>query len=160
MKASELKQSNYPNFPEFKKWGIDLSNVDAALILALQSIRTTYGIPITPSPLQDAWSRTTGSKTSRHYAVGRLSDAGDVFPEREKILDLWLQVQELDYIGGIGLYVDTKGPDGKPWPMMHIDLRPNRLLWTSDVVYKERKYYYFKQDYFWEIVGRITGGYY
>jgi|GEM_PF-1339450 hypothetical protein len=159
MKASELKQSDYPNFPEFKKWGIDLSDVDAALITTLQSIRTTYGIPITPSPLQEAWSRKKGS-TSRHYAVGRLSDAGDIFPQRERVLDLWLQIQQRGDIGGIGLYVDTKGVDGKPWPMMHIDLRPDRLLWTSDIVYGERKYYYFKQDYFWEIVGRIAGGYY
>lgn len=160
MKASELKQNDYPNFPEFKKWGIDLSDVDAALITTLQSIRTTYGIPITPSPLQEAWSRKKGSIKSRHYAVGRLSDAGDIFPQRERVLDLWLQIQQWGQIGGIGLYVDTKGIDGNPWPMMHIDLRPNRLLWTSDIVYGERKYYYFKQDYFWEIVGRIAGGYY
>jgi len=159
MKASELKQSDYPNFPEFKKWGIDLSDIDAALITTLQSVRTTYGSPITPSPLQEGWSRMNGSKTSRHYAVGRLSDAGDIFPDRDRVLDLWLQIQQRGDIGGIGLYVDTNGVDGKPWPMIHIDLRLDRLLWTSDILRGKRKYHYFPSEGFWDVVERIIEGY-
>ena len=158
MPASLLREkTDYPNFPEFRKYGIDLSFVEAGLITTLQNIREDTGIPITPSPVKGAWYRLDGSKTSRHYAVGRLSDAGDIFPQKDRVLDLWLMVQEVTQLGGIGLYADTNGPDGKPWSMMHIDLRVGRLLWASELIGKERKYYYLPGEsrLFWKVVEKV-----
>lgn len=120
-------------FPEFKKFGIDLNRVEPALIEALIDIRTMSGIPITPSPVIAGWYRNDGSKTSRHYAVGRKSDAGDIFPTRSRALDLWLVILSHPRINGIGLYTDTKGIDGKPQIMIHIDTRPGkRVMWIRD----------------------------
>jgi hypothetical protein len=69
--------------------------------------------------------------------VGRLSDAGDIFPVRGGLLKCWLRAQEISEINGLGLYCDTKGPDGRAWPMMHFDLRPApRMFWVRiDSVY-------------------------
>ncbi len=134
MNAAELKQSiHYPNFPEFEQFGIDLSLTEADLILALQKVRNLSGIPITPSPLQGAWSRTSGSETSRHYAVNRKSDAGDVFPRRGRGTEVWLTAQQVPEINGFGLYLDKRGTDGKPWIMFHLDLRTRpRRFWVTD----------------------------
>ena len=134
MKASDLiQQEHYPNFPEFRKYAIDLSLTDAEVILTLQRLRNVSRVPMTPSPLQGAWSRTTGSKTSRHYAIGRLADAGDFFPRRGRALYVWTVMQQLPEINGIGLYSDKKGPDGKPQIMIHMDLRtPTRIFWVTD----------------------------
>ncbi len=160
---------DYPNFPEFERCGIDLGLVRAELILTLQHLRTCSGIPLTPSPVSGAWGRLEGSATSRHWAVGRLSDAGDIFPAKGRTLDCWLAAQGMGDIGGIGLYVDTRGPDGTPWPMMHIDLRPGRLLWTSERRDAQRVYYYHtypdghtyqaaQGPDFWRVVDRIIRG--
>jgi len=154
MKASELDPQTYHNFPEFAEYGIPLELVSASLLVTLQGIRDKTGIPITPSPVHDGWARTDGSKTSRHYAVGRLSDAGDVFAARGRGLDLWLRLIETSNIGAIGLYADTNGPDGSPWLMIHLDLRSARqkVLWVRD-----ERYVYFHQDRvdFWRVVSEI-----
>jgi len=86
--ANTLTLADYSNFPEFKK--IDLSKVDAALIHQLQFLRKRSGVPMIPSPARGAWSRTWGSRGSRHYAIDRLSDAGDLFPERDRLMEVWL----------------------------------------------------------------------
>lgn len=131
MKASELSQKiDYPSFPEFRDFGIDMTKLDAALILKLQDLRSRTGIPVTPSPVIAGWYREGGSTTSRHYAVNRLSDAGDVFPARGKIMDFWLACVIDPHIGGVGFYMDTNGPDGRFWPMVHIDMRPQKALWV------------------------------
>lgn len=157
--ASALNQRyHYPNFPEFGEFGVDLSLVDADLLHVIQHLRTASGIPMTPSPTEGAWGRTSGSPGSRHYAVGRLSDAGDIFPKKGRVLDLWLAAQAFRHrlIGGIGLYADTRGPDGTPWPMIHLDLRPARLLWTSEVTHDRRVYYYqAAPEDFWRVVARV-----
>lgn len=157
--ASKLQEKHhYPDFPEYREYGIDLSLVDAELIHVLQHLRTDSRIPITPSPARGAWGRLTGSTGSRHYAIDRLSDAGDIFPQRGHVLDLWTAAQAFRprMIGGIGLYADTNGPDGQPWPMMHLDLRPERLMWASEKIDGLRKYYYQPiNSSFWRVVERI-----
>ena len=134
MRASELDPAtDYPSFPEFKKYGTPMDLIDADLILVLQRLRAMSGIPIIPSPDTEGWARTRGDHDSRHYAVDRLSDAGDIFPSRGRCLDLFLRAQQMQEIGGIGIYSDTRGPDGNPWPMIHIDLRPyyrKRTIWA------------------------------
>ena len=147
MKASELIfKEDYPNFPEFEKYRIPLDRVDANLIVVLQRLRTISGVPVYPSPDPEGWARTRGDKESRHYSIGRLSDAGDIFPARGYCIDLFLRAQELPEIGGIGIYSDTRGPDGNPWPMIHIDLRPHdrtRTIWTRTGAIYGRKGTYF-----------------
>ena len=148
--ASTLTSADYPNFPELKK--IDLSKVDAALIHQLQFLRKRSGVPLIPSPAHGAWSRTWGSHGSRHYAVDRLSDAGDLFPERDRLMEVWLYAVQMQEFGGIGLYFDTKGPDGKLWPMIHLDLRPGRLFWACHLDDGVRRYEYFPAGRFWEVI--------
>ena len=155
MKASELDPLVYHSFPEFAEYGIPLELVSAALITTLQHVRDKTGIPITPSPVHEGWARTSGSKTSRHYAVDRLSDAGDIFPARGRCLELWARLLETSNIGAVGLYSDTRGVDGAPWPMIHLDLRKTRqkVLWVRD-----GDYYYLPQNQidFWRVVSKIA----
>lgn len=91
------------------------------------------------NPRQDAWIRLTGSKSSRHYCIGRLSDAGDVFPNCNHRL-AWLKACKMPEIGGIGIYYDVK-LDGRPKVMLHLDTRPERVLWArvnGNYIYPER----------------------
>lgn len=154
MKASQLKPEDYPNFPEFARYNTPLHLLDRNIVLTLQSLRTRSGIPIHPSPHPEAWARTSGNVSSRHYAVGRLSDAGDVFPARGKAMELWLVAQQYERIGGLGLYSDTTGIDGFPWIMMHLDLRPStRTFWVRE----NGRYWYlhFEPREFWRAIGAI-----
>lgn len=153
MQAADLSyRVDYPHFPELRK--IDLREVDASLVSTLEDFRSTTGIPMIPSPLQGGWWRITGSETSRHYAKGRLSDAGDLFPKRGMALNAWMSALQYPAFGGVGIYVDTTGPDGKPWPMLHVDLRPRepgmKILWVRD-----GEYYYSYQKKFWDIINKI-----
>ncbi len=127
-----------------------LEFVDAELIRALSRFRQALGAPVTPSPVAAGWIREGGSHGSRHY-IGpirrdedgrpmstRLSTAGDVFPAGD-IRTAWLVALGMPEFGGIGVYVDTRGPSGTPQPMLHLDLRPGpRALWLRDA----RGYHY------------------
>jgi len=156
MKASELEPQTYHSFPEFAEYGIPLELMNAALLITLQDIRNKIGIPIIPSPVHDGWARTDGSRTSRHYAVGRLSDAGDIFAAKGQCLELWIRLQAVQNIGAVGLYIDTHGPDGSLWPMIHLDLRSARqkVLWVRS----GGEYFYLPQDQidFWRVVSRVA----
>jgi len=155
MRASQLVHFlDYPNFPEFRARGIDLSLTHADVILYLQRMRNIAGFPIYPGPYQANWGRTYGSITSEHYAVHRLSRAGDVFGERGKALNLWLLFQSFEKIKGIGIYADTKGVDGTPWPMLHFDLRDGyRVMWAHD----NDRYFYAHTcpREFWRVINKI-----
>ena len=147
-------RTEYPNFPEFERHGIDLSLSHARTILELQAIRNLGGFPIYPGGYQDNWGRRHGSSTSEHYAVGRLATAGDVFPVRGHALEFWWLALKRPRIGGLGLYADTDGLDGSPWVMVHFDLRDRpRLLWVRDY----HSYYYLHDDPrgFWRAFKKI-----
>lgn len=122
----------YPNFPEFQRHGIDLSLTHALTILELQAIRNKCGFPVYPGGYQSNWGRTYGSTTSEHYAVHRLATAGDVFPARGRVLCFWTHARNRLHVRGLGLYLDVNGPDGKPWVMVHFDLRDTHLFWIRD----------------------------
>jgi hypothetical protein len=129
MRASELDFTSLAHFApsEFPE-GV-LEHVDARLIQRLDEFRDRLGQPIYPSPLAAGWYRTTGSTGSRHYAVGRISDAGDIFPRGNAVNAVLVALRQRCW-GGIGIYFDTHGPDGTPWPMLHLDLRPGQqVLW-------------------------------
>ncbi|MCV6590780.1 MAG: hypothetical protein OIF57_17415 [Marinobacterium sp.] len=126
--AAELNFECVDHFGAHEWPGDALAHVDSELVLALDAFRDRLGHGVVPSPVVGGWYRLDGSKTSRHYAVGRLSDAGDVFP-RCDIRKALMVAQGCDWFGGIGVYLDTTGPSGKPEPMLHLDLRPGRVVW-------------------------------
>lgn len=114
-----------------------LDKLDGDLLIVLQRLRELWGNTIYPSTLEEGWVRTSGSKSSRHYAVNRKSDAGDIFPKGNTV-QFWFMCQAFPEIGGIGWYMDTNRTDKQPGPMIHIDLREKRLLWSRI----DGKYYY------------------
>src|SRR5690606_22508547 len=119
----------YPNFSPSEWPAGVLANMDARLIPALQRARTESGVRVKPSPVPGAHVRATGP--SRHSIQGgaRLSDATDLFIPGgwSDALAFWQAAQRDPEIGGIGLYINRQW--GGPMPMIHIDLRPQRLLW-------------------------------
>ncbi len=137
--ASQLHWNSIDNFSasEFKR--VDLTKLDECVILNAQSFREALGERVHPSPAKGAFVRTEGSSESRHYAVGRLCDAGDWFAEGH-IADSFLAAVSEGY-GGIGIYVDTEFRD-EPWPMIHLDNRNQKLFWICEKVDGEDVYTY------------------
>ena len=90
-----------------------------------------------PSPLAEAHVRAEGS--SRHSTKGntRLSDATDLFVSWKALWPIFNEAQRHSF-GGIGLYLDTH-LGGKDMPMIHLDMRSDRLIWVR---YKGVYYYY------------------
>ena len=98
------------------------------LIMALDQWREFLGFIVNPSPVSGALARFSGDSESRHYAVGRLSDAVDVFASCH-IRQAWLSAMRSKLWGGIGVYFDTQY-QGKSRPMLHLDLRPGpTVIW-------------------------------
>ncbi len=103
----------------------------------LQQFRVLLGRKIQPTTQKGGWYRLQDTtRTSRHYAVGRKSDAGDVFPEGS-IVTAWRVAVSMSVWGGIGIYFDTKW-NGVLRPMLHLDMRPlskqlpSPLWWCRD----------------------------
>lgn len=99
-------------------------------------LRIASGVPMAPSPLVEAHVRTKGS--SRHSLKGgqRLSDASDLFipSERTAVAKVLREALRISQIGGIGIYWDTN-----PSVMIHVDHRPERVLWIrvdGDYIYE------------------------
>jgi len=107
------------------------------LIYSLGKLRKLVGVRVFPSPVSGALARTYGSKNSQHYAVDRLSTASDVFIEGVP-MDILTLILFSGLFRGIGVYLDTTGPDGLPWVMFHIDLRLRKnthpLIWIYQKV--------------------------
>ena len=120
-KAIDLDWSSINHFSP-SEWPKDsLEHLNADVVLALDELRGRLGKAIYPTPLAGGWYRKRGSKTSRHYAEGRLSDAGDFFTDANT-LDALLHITSMPQIGGVGVYLDTFYRN-QSWPMFHIDLR-------------------------------------
>lgn len=130
MKAADLDFTrDVTHFAPSEFPGDALNHVDADLVLGLDELRDMLDSPILPSPVLAGWYRTSGSQNSEHYAVGRLSRAGDVFPDSNIVHALLTAMRQRAW-GGIGVYLDTTGPNGQPWPMLHLDLRRGeQVLW-------------------------------
>lgn len=127
--ASELHWDSLPDFSEHEFNHVDLTKIDERLILELQNFREKLGVAVMPSPNKGGWARESGSKTSRHYAIGRLCDAGDVFVDCDisHAFNVALQCK----FGAVGVYVDTNYR-GKPRPMLHLDMRAatTKKIWA------------------------------
>jgi len=113
---------------------------DPDLIYALQAFRTKVRRSIFPSPVAGALARFAGGTETQHY-VGdalhpiRKSTAVDIFVEGIPIANLFCLLSIIE-IKGVGIYLHTSGPDGKPWIMFHIDIRPDPLVWICEKVWK------------------------
>ena len=131
-KIKNFKKSDFPEDPD------QLAESD--LIYTLQELREFLKSPIYPSPAKGALARLSGSIRSQHYAVNRKSTAIDVFIEGIPI-DILVHILSFHKFNGIGFYPLTTGPNGKQWPMFHLDLRPvgfnerMPLIWIRDKVY-------------------------
>lgn len=91
------------------------------LVYKLQDLRNYLGNRIHPSPVEGSLARFSGSEDSRHYAVGRKSDAIDIFVEGYPLHN-WVLLLESRLFTGLGLYLDTEYNDND-WVMFHGDLR-------------------------------------
>jgi len=140
--ASQLDWNSIDNFSESEFAHTDLDKIDENIILELQTFRELLGHPITPSPNKNGWARESGSRTSYHYAIGRLCNAGDVFVGCH-IAEAFLCALRCKF-GGIGIYLDTTY-HGKTRPMLHVDLRPmsRQVMWLRDTIDGEEVYTYF-----------------
>ncbi len=139
--ASQLlwDKKTIPNFSKKEFSHTDLTLIDGAFILGVQSFRTMLGHSVFPSIHPDAFARLTGSYTSRHYAVDRLCNAGDFFPDCY-IGEAFLTALQCGF-GGIGIYLDTHFKDIE-WPMLHLDNRPlaERKVWIRETINGVQKY--------------------
>lgn len=142
LSASSLDWNLIENFSKTEFSHTDLMLIKGSLILELQAYRVLLGHKVFPSPNKNGWARESGSRTSRHFAIGRLCDAGDIFPDCH-IAEAFLAAVRCNF-GGIGIYLDTKYR-GEPKPMLHVDMRPmsNQVMWLRETIDGKEKYTYF-----------------
>lgn len=107
---------------------------DAAIPLRLES-----GIPIWPSQLPRAHVRQERSNSQHSTNEGeRLSTATDMHCRTyTQMMKLFGYAQRIDAIGGLGVYFATNTP------MIHIDIRQDRLLWVCTA---DKKYVYLSEN--------------
>jgi hypothetical protein len=141
----DLMNIDWTTTPYFKpeEWPDGtLEHMDGKLFEELFKLRAVSKKPMTPSPLYSAHVREVGNSRHSTQNYTRLSDATDMFLYSWKdAYTVWLQAVSMDF-GGIGLYVDTV-LDGKPRPMIHLDMRPNRILWIR---HNKNEYVYYHKD--------------
>lgn len=127
------------NFTEDEFSHVNLEDLSEDWVIELQNYRDILGCQIFLSPDPEAFCRYDGSKTSRHYAVGRLSNAGDVFPNCH-IAEAFLSALRTRF-GGIGVYLDTHFK-GQKMPMLHLDMRlvDNQAVWIRETINDKQVY--------------------
>lgn len=110
------------------------------LIYSLGKLRKLLDSIMRPSPVSGALARLYGKGTSQHYAIGRKSTASDVFIEGIPF-EIYSKILYSKLFTGIGIYLDTNGPDGLPWVMFHLDIRQMEypFVWISKKMYDPRK---------------------
>lgn len=123
---STIRPEEVPNFNLEKEFSKSIiTNVDANVLYFYQALRNKLPYGLIPSPLEEAWFRTKGSTTSRHFIKeGQLSLAGDMFIDRR--LEPLLVLSTMLALGanGAGVYLDTfYGTKETITPMLHFDLR-------------------------------------
>ncbi|AUR84351.1 hedgehog signaling/DD-peptidase zinc-binding domain protein [Vibrio phage 1.054.O._10N.261.52.A1] len=142
MKASQIK--HWPSNMQPNEWPTGtLDHMDADLFTdCVFPLRKISGVPMTPSSLFGAHVRhdDSGSRHSTKEET-RLADATDLqVSSIGRMIAVMLAAEQIPAIGGIGIYFDTNKP------MIHVDKRPNRLVWLC---YKEdgkRVYLYREND--------------
>lgn len=112
------------------------------LIYYLGRLRKKIKRKMRPSPVSGALARfDEKSSTSMHFCSlshSRKSKASDMFIEGVPFV-IFSTILDLRLFNGIGIYLDTKGPDGLPWIMFHLDLRKRNknlpTIWIVEKVY-------------------------
>jgi len=131
-KRGTMPEPNWDKIEYFKKSEFPEGiwpDMDRMFMLHVNMFRHRLERRVFPTPIKRGFVRKTGSKASRHYAVGRLSDAGDFFPD-SSLAEAFETAAELCWgIRGIGIYWDTRFR-GRPWGMVHLDRRDDRLWWA------------------------------
>jgi len=120
------------------------------LLLNLDRARDLLKQKIFPSPIKGSLARLGGSDTSQHY-IGPKNDvrvrkttASDVFIEGTSFSN-YSNLVGSGLFKGIGIYLDTNGPDGMPWVMTHVDIRPKGfglglpLIWIVERIWNAKK---------------------
>lgn len=127
--ADKLNWKNIQHFSKSEFPNGSLEKTSALFIERLAEYRAALGKAITPSPLLAGWIRTSGSESSRHYAVDRLSDAGDIFLSKgtDARYAFTLACQ---FFNGVGIYYDTQLSKDEPRIMLHVDMRPTPTVWA------------------------------
>ena len=109
-------------------------HAEPLLIYSLDEIRTVMNEKMYPSKVSGALARFSGSTTTQHYAVDRLSKACDVFCEGYPIYN-FMTILNSGLFNGIGIYLDTNGNDGKSWVMFHLDIREIGFNYNSSLIW-------------------------
>lgn len=139
MKASQIR--SWPDAFKPTEWPIGTPDkMDAVLFTeGVFKLRYLSNTPMSPSSLYEAHVRDEGN--SRHSTKGntRLSDATDLHVSTyEQMIHCFSVAQSIQLIGGIGIYFDTNKP------LIHIDMRPQRLCWVrtseGEYIYRENNY--------------------
>ena len=129
MIADKLDWSKIDNFGHNEWPEGALLSMNSNVILALAKIRAMLpsGAAMNPSPLFAGHVRFDSH--GRHSADDRLSDATDVFIDWQYLWPALLAAQQVNEIGGIGIYLDTHYDSKELHPMIHLDCRPGRMMW-------------------------------
>lgn len=137
---TRFKASEFPEDPE--------RCADVFFLRELNAFAIKLKAAVFPSPAPGALCRFDGSKTSRHYAVERRADACDVFCNCS-IGKAWTTA--IQRFSGVGVYFDTHFRGG-PWPMLHLDMRPEALLWyRQDGIY----HYQGEPDFYFHLFNHL-----
>jgi len=133
--ASELDWEKIPYLSPEEFPPNTLHKISSLLIEKISQFRTELRSGITPSPVPAGWIRTDGSQASQHYAVDRLSTAGDIFLAKKQDAR-YAFLLACSHFTGVGIYYDTKYLYRRI--MLHVDLRETPTTWCRH----KGKYYY------------------
>jgi len=145
------KEINHFSAEEFSEDPTHLAEPE--LIISLDQFRSVINKRIFPSPVKGALARIGGSPASQHYIGNSLrqpvrkTTAVDIFCEGIP-LENYQTLLSLNLFNGVGIYLDTTGPDGLPWIMFHVDIRPlgfNKqfpLIWFTKKTQNKNQYFY------------------
>lgn len=120
---------------------------DPELIYRLNFYRIKSKCIIKPSPITGALARFDGGDSQHTVKDNQLSKASDIFQEGVPFQNYSLLLS-MRLFNGIGVYLDTDGPDGFPWIMFHVDIRNigydygNPLIWIVTRTHKKNNYFY------------------
>jgi hypothetical protein len=131
--AADLDWSRIARFSPQEWPARVLERMDGRLINVVSDVRNRLprDHSMTPSPLARAHVREHGGSRHSTNAGARLSDATDLFMQWHTVWAAWRECLREPRIGGLGLYVDSyMGDPDRTRPMLHIDLRPERVMWV------------------------------
>lgn len=104
--------------------------------------RVPFHCRMTPSPVYEGHIRFKGGSRHSTDRGTRQPDASDLFlTSWRAAFIIWEEALQMNF-GGIGLYTDTQ-LGGHARPMIHLDMRPERLMWVRSA---EHGYVYFDSN--------------